>query len=306
MNDHEDLMQWLNEKPARLTAPRDILPEPTYETRGARNELAFLPTDVLVIPRTAPFVCRPTSHLWAQLNICLCASADVIVEGRVFRLHPGSAMLLFPHQFHHYRGFEPGGDVYWLAIYFLHPDYAPLSPLRNRVVRPTSTAWPRLRELVAAALAHYEHRTKGGGEAGHWLNLLLMALLMSPSVSKRNSPRHCEAPGAGRLRLIEAVVRHVNEHLDGPMEIADVARAVHVSASHLRRVFRANMGLGLGEYVRRSRIARAGMMLSGSDKSAGEVSHACGFSSLYAFSRAFKQTVGLSPRSYRRRSDVLA
>jgi AraC-like DNA-binding protein len=60
------------------------------------------------------------------------------------------------------------------------------------------------------------------------------------------------------------------------------------------------VGLSLGDYILRSRMNRACALLGDSTMNVSEVAAACGFGSLYSFSRAFKKRRGLSPSAFRK------
>ena len=95
-------------------------------------------------------------------------------------------------------------------------------------------------------------------------------------------------------------MRFVHEHIEEKFGIAEVAMAVALSESRLRAVFREMVGVPLGDYILRSRINRACSLLGGSTMNISEISAACGFESLYSFSRAFKKRRGASPSAYRK------
>jgi len=58
--------------------------------------------------------------------------------------------------------------------------------------------------------------------------------------------------------------------------------------------------MSLGRYMKRVQIHRARNLLVEGRLTVGEVGAACGFASVFAFSRAFRRAVGVSPRAYRR------
>jgi transcriptional regulator GlxA family with amidase domain len=81
--------------------------------------------------------------------------------------------------------------------------------------------------------------------------------------------------------------------------MAEVADAVHVSASHLRREFRARMGTSLGRFMAQARLNHAFSLLHSTTLPIGRIAELCGFDSIYAFSRAFHREKGCTPSSIR-------
>lgn len=78
-----------------------------------------------------------------------------------------------------------------------------------------------------------------------------------------------------------------------------LARAVHLSRSHLAREFKAHLGMPLGAYARGLRIDRAKSLLGESDRTITEIAEHLGFPSIHSFSTFFKEHFGTAPRTYR-------
>ncbi|MDR0353480.1 MAG: helix-turn-helix transcriptional regulator, partial [Opitutaceae bacterium] len=88
-------------------------------------------------------------------------------------------------------------------------------------------------------------------------------------------------------------------NLDKKLAIADLARHTGYSVSYLRAIFRREIGVSLGSYMRDSRLSMAASMLSAPGHgSIEEIARSCGFNSLFAFSRAFKTAMGMPPTAY--------
>jgi AraC-like DNA-binding protein len=111
--------------------------------------------------------------------------------------------------------------------------------------------------------------------------------------------------GTGEARLRElALLRRVRDRIDRdyaqPLDVAALARGVHLSAGHLSREFRAVYGESPYSYLMTRRIERAMTLLRRGDLSVTEVCFAVGCSSLGTFSTRFSELVGMSPSAYRR------
>ncbi|MCE5317737.1 MAG: AraC family transcriptional regulator [Parachlamydia sp.] len=108
---------------------------------------------------------------------------------------------------------------------------------------------------------------------------------------KRKSLHHLEA--------IMRVLVYIEEHLDGPLGLEELARVAHISSFHFHRIFRAVMGETLQAYVKRLRLEAAQGMLRYSDRPIIEIGLEVGYQSHAGFSKIFKQLIGLSPSRYR-------
>ena len=83
--------------------------------------------------------------------------------------------------------------------------------------------------------------------------------------------------------------------------VDELAAAVHVSRSTLVRRFNDLVGEPPGAYLTRWRIELAARLLRESEQPVGRISHLVGYTSEYAFSRAFSKHRGEPPGRYRKR-----
>jgi AraC family transcriptional regulator len=98
---------------------------------------------------------------------------------------------------------------------------------------------------------------------------------------------------------IENVKRYIQEHLQEPLDRETLAAVAGFSIPHFHRVFTARVGESAASYIRRLRLERAGRKLRMGAVNITEVALAAGYDSHAAFSKAFRQQFGLSPREFR-------
>lgn len=82
--------------------------------------------------------------------------------------------------------------------------------------------------------------------------------------------------------------------------IDDICRVIHLSPSHLNRMFKNKTGITPYKYLFGLRVAKAKEFLSGSDLSIEEIARLCGFSNSGHLSTVFRKNEGLSPSEYRK------
>jgi len=103
-----------------------------------------------------------------------------------------------------------------------------------------------------------------------------------------------------------ARLRRVRDRIDReyaqPLDVAALARGVHMSAGHLSREFKLAYGEPPYSYLMTRRIERAMALLRRGDLSVTEVCVAVGCSSLGTFSTRFSELAGMPPSAYRRRA----
>ena len=101
------------------------------------------------------------------------------------------------------------------------------------------------------------------------------------------------------VALIDTVIGYIETHLDGRLNLEQVAGAVHYSKYHLHRVFAETVGMTLHDYVQRRQMTEAAKLLVFSDKPVLEIALICGYESQQAFSDAFKDMYKLPPAQFR-------
>jgi AraC family transcriptional regulator len=107
--------------------------------------------------------------------------------------------------------------------------------------------------------------------------------------------RGAEAPVA-RLDMVR---RFIRDHMDEPLRREVLAAVAGFSVSHLQRLFSTHLGMNPGRYVRRARLERAGRKLRMGAVDITEVALAAGYETHAAFTKAFRQRYGLTPRAFR-------
>ncbi len=99
-------------------------------------------------------------------------------------------------------------------------------------------------------------------------------------------------------------VRYVKDYIDRYYEkklrIGAIAEYIGVNRSYLSNSFRRETGVSPQEYLMGIRIRRAQTLLRESGLMIAEIAQQVGYPDALAFSRIFRQRVGLSPSAYRR------
>ena len=101
------------------------------------------------------------------------------------------------------------------------------------------------------------------------------------------------------VESIETVIDYIETHLDGKIDMEQVAEAVHYSKYHLHRMFTSTVGMTIHDYVQRRQLTEAAKLLVFSDRPIIEVAFICGYESQQSFSSAFKSMYKISPAEYR-------
>lgn len=95
------------------------------------------------------------------------------------------------------------------------------------------------------------------------------------------------------------VLTYIHDNLDGDLSLDRLADEAAMSRFHWHRVYRAMTGETCAQAVRRIRLHRAASALIKTDLSVDRISQTFGYPNSKSFARAFSETFGQTPRSFR-------
>lgn len=103
----------------------------------------------------------------------------------------------------------------------------------------------------------------------------------------------------GWIEGLNDAMDYIERDLEGDLDVARAARLAACTEGQFRRMFSYVAGIGLGEYVRRRRISCAALDLSRGERVV-DVAVRYGYGSPTAFTRAFRDALGVSPSEAKR------
>ncbi len=136
---------------------------------------------------------------------------------------------------------------------------------------------------------------------GRLLIGLKRAAAARPETSATTSPLNA----GSQAEVVRAVDSFLAANLTQPIQRAEIAAAVRLSAAHLARIYRVATGRTLLEQLTALRIARAKALLLESTLSVTQIAGAVGIVSFSHFARTFRRQVGISPSDYRRTGGLI-
>ena len=104
--------------------------------------------------------------------------------------------------------------------------------------------------------------------------------------------------GTHNRRVVEAVAL-MEQNLEEPLPLDEIASQVEVSVRQLQRLFEQELNVTPRQWYLQLRVKRAQRLLAETDLAVLEVGVACGFSSSSSFARTFRAHYGYSPRQVR-------
>ncbi len=133
-------------------------------------------------------------------------------------------------------------------------------------------------------------------ERGMQITLTLSFLLAAISTSSWDE----NLPPSRNSKHVRTALQYIHENYMCNITTTDIAAAAGIHIGHLHRIFLAETGFRLGEYLTNLRISKVKSLLMRTDISTTSIACRVGISTLQYFSRLFKQHVGVTPQTFRK------
>ena len=239
-------------------------------------------------------------HEFDKLVLLLSGRVDYTVESVTYTLRPWDVLLVRHHAIH--RAVIDKSVPYDRVIVYLDRRFfersLPGSGLMDCFEWADKSGQYLLapddeqKKALAAALTAYE-AVSSDRELGAQLlrDSCLIQLLVHVnrlSVSASGAPEIPQDP------KIAQVLSFINENLGRELTVDMLAERVFLSRYHFMRLFKAQTGTTVHAYVRQKRLLTAARLIR-EGVPAGQAAAECGFNDYSAFSRAFRESFGVSP-----------
>lgn len=116
------------------------------------------------------------------------------------------------------------------------------------------------------------------------LHLLLSQLLQSPR--QEND-------------YIAIIKNYVHTNYNADINVSALQKLVNLNRQYLSSLFHQRAGITLQQYILQTRMEKAKLLLS-QGYSVSQTADLCGYANIYAFSKSFKKSEGISPSSYQK------
>jgi transcriptional regulator GlxA family with amidase domain len=97
---------------------------------------------------------------------------------------------------------------------------------------------------------------------------------------------------------VQAVLDLLGESIDNKPAVKELADAVNVSPSHLRRLFKTETGTPLNRYMKSLRLEKSKELIEHTFLNMKQVMFAVGVKDKSQFTRDFKRLTGFTPTQY--------
>jgi transcriptional regulator GlxA family with amidase domain len=99
---------------------------------------------------------------------------------------------------------------------------------------------------------------------------------------------------------LEKVLAFVHSHIGQDITLAEAARIAGYERSYFCSLFHRKTGIPFKQWLTGCRVAEAARILTSKDHPISQLAGMVGFGSARSFGRAFKTTLGITPRAFAR------
>lgn len=96
------------------------------------------------------------------------------------------------------------------------------------------------------------------------------------------------------------ILSYIEDQLEEPIFVKELARLVLLSVSYFSRAFKESFGEPVQAYITRARIVRARRLMMTTPESLSQIALACGLWDQSHFCRTFRKATGVTPGAWRR------
>lgn len=222
---------------------------------------------------------------------CVNSGKGVFVSGgREYTLTRGQCFIIRPGDITYYKADENDPWTYtWISF---NGENAPLFAKRaglykTFVIENTEifAIFENLRNLVLSGRLETENNEFS----------MLSVLYALFAALPRNSPT--ESP---KELYIRRVKNYVGNMISNPISVEKIAADCGLERHYLCRIFKAQTGRTLQEYIIDCKMQKAKQLLLFTSLNVGDIGRSVGYSDVYNFSKMFKKHSGLSPLKTRK------
>lgn len=110
--------------------------------------------------------------------------------------------------------------------------------------------------------------------------------------------QNCEG---NEKNVVDQAKKYVENNLDLPLSVNDVAAALYMNADYLSRVFKNEIGTPLKEYIIQRKMESARLLLTTTKLPVSVIASKLGYDNFSYFSQVYRRCIGISPSDERKK-----
>ena len=253
--------------------------------------------------RDATAIPRHLHRNWFELTILTHGSAIIKTNDIPVKLCEGDIYLSFPAEFHEICPDGTGG--FHFDFFSFQTEHPPFLEDLEYIMQNFAHAEDRIlhssmiRTQVRETLAQL-----GLAEDVPYRNEMLTAQLLQLYILlvqhfKKTAPSPTVSSNAQAQQFCFSLMHYIDTHVYTMKTPGELATVTNYNYSYLSHLFHSVTSQTISGYFQKKRLETAAALLDEDDLQIGEIATMLHYSSVYAFSKAFRTYFGISPRAYR-------
>ncbi len=252
---------------------------------------------------TEDTVIKQHPHIyWYELTLVTGGKGAVITNGVPVPVSPGDIYLSFPSDLHAIES-DPEDHLQY-DFFAFSTDRADLSEDIEQIVQSHRAPDRRiirsdtLRSLVSDAIAELDRNDRYTKEVldSLFTRIPIHLIRCFGREPYKNAPSTISEPEILCYRLMN----YIDTHIYTMTSLEELSEVTSYNYSYLSALFRRVTKGTLADYYRTRRLETAKLLIAEGKLSITQISELLNYSSIYTFSRAFKEKFGLSPEQHRK------
>ncbi|MGI6114475.1 MAG: AraC family transcriptional regulator, partial [Mahellales bacterium] len=241
---------------------------------------------------------KPHRHNYYQIIYLTHGQAEFAVNGDIYCLGSNMGLFLKPNEEHSMKIIEEG-IVKTIDIKFVLRNNVFIESANrlDRMITCPDSSIPHLLEKIRVEGKEKKHMYKEATSA--YLSELIIKMSRRQMLNGGWQQGSSMRPDGDVSKEYKAMVDYVRKHYNQKISLDDFASHLGYNKNYLCLKFKKEMGITIGEYIKRYRIQKAKELMKFSDYALKQICQMVGFESIHYFSKVFKAYEGISPGSYK-------
>lgn len=118
--------------------------------------------------------------------------------------------------------------------------------------------------------------------------------------TEQRDPPDQQLPQDADEITLRAAMRLIDQQLDAPPPLMEIARLVGTHGKRLTTIFRRYLGVTVYAYIREQRLRKSQELLASSNATIQDIADLIGFRSAANFATSFRERTGMTPSAFRK------
>ena len=234
-----------------------------------------------------------------ELTILTDGEGEVITNGKATAVKRGDIYFSLPCDMHEIRSSKDAPMKYdFFSFRTENPKYLQMLDEAARCLSTEDRVFSdeRISALVCDAILEFTKEAPLSEELLYSIFTQIIVYIIRDfnTASPRAKRRNASSSDA----ICYQIMNYIDTHVYTMKNLEELAEVMKYNYSYLSTLFKNTTGNTLLSYYYAKRLAVARMLILENSLKISEIAEQLGYSSLYAFSRAFKGMYGVSPKQY--------